>query len=277
MLFLQPKTDLNIKTNTPQDLKKNYKYGDYKKPKDVKFKPIKKPKVNNLPKPTVNEADQQEQTYNRHLDQIENVESENKINTPKKPVYSPAKIAPEIDIDNYSIPSIKTNEIIVDYSEDYIADQILVLVKRVNYSPEVIEKLQSDLDLKEIGSHPLSSIKASLVVFKVLNDQDLQSLIINVVSNYKVLHAQPNYYYHTLGNKTLQYGVHKINADVAHKFTTGKGIKVAVIDTGIDYNHEVLKNKIVIKKDFVDSKQKDFTKDAHETVQNYAHRLSSEN
>lgn len=37
--------------------------------------------------------------------------------------------------------------------------------------------------------------------------------------------------------ETLPYGVDRINAELVHPFNKGTGIKVAVIDTGIDYTH----------------------------------------
>ena len=98
-----------------------------------------------------------------------------------------------------------------------------------------------------------------------MENQKLPPLVKKIGSNPDVVLAQPNYYFYSMGSETLQYGVHKINADVAHKSTTGKGIKVAVIDTGIDYNHEALRNKIVLKKDFINENQLEFTNDVHGT------------
>lgn len=40
--------------------------------------------------------------------------------------------------------------------------------------------------------------------------------------------------------KEIPWGVKRVNAAAAWDYTTGKGVKVAVIDTGIDYNHPEL-------------------------------------
>lgn len=42
----------------------------------------------------------------------------------------------------------------------------------------------------------------------------------------------------------IDWGVKTINAPKVWQYTKGEGVKVAVIDTGIDLNHEDLKNKI---------------------------------
>jgi hypothetical protein len=37
--------------------------------------------------------------------------------------------------------------------------------------------------------------------------------------------------------ETLDWGVNRIDADIVHEYNNGTGIKVAILDTGIDYNH----------------------------------------
>jgi subtilisin len=51
--------------------------------------------------------------------------------------------------------------------------------------------------------------------------------------------------------ETLPWGIEKINADDAWPFSTGEGIKVAIIDTGIDRDHPDLVNNIKGGQNFV--------------------------
>ncbi len=51
--------------------------------------------------------------------------------------------------------------------------------------------------------------------------------------------------------ETVPWGVERIGARLVHPYQTGDGVKVAVIDTGIDYNHPDLAGKVVGGVDFV--------------------------
>jgi len=37
--------------------------------------------------------------------------------------------------------------------------------------------------------------------------------------------------------ETLDWGVDRIDADIVHEYNKGTGVKVAIMDTGIDYDH----------------------------------------
>ncbi len=50
---------------------------------------------------------------------------------------------------------------------------------------------------------------------------------------------------------TLQYALRKLRAEAAHQLATGKGVTIAVIDTGIDDRHVALKGKVVEQIDVV--------------------------
>ena len=176
-------------------------------------------------------------------------------------------IVPEIDTEDYISPIYKDKifDSNIDENAEYIPDQILILLEGIKPKNSKINKLESNYKLDENGIHPLDSIDATLVVFNVLDKQKLPPLIKKINTDSEIIIAQPNYFYKSLSEKKLQYGVHKINADSAHKISTGKGVKVGIIDTGIDYNHKVLKNKVIIKKNFVDSGLSNFNLDPHGT------------
>ncbi len=53
-----------------------------------------------------------------------------------------------------------------------------------------------------------------------------------------------------MSNEVMDYGVEMIGAPLEWKETKGKGIKVGIIDTGVDYNHPDLKDRITECKNF---------------------------
>lgn len=78
----------------------------------------------------------------------------------------------------------------------------------------------------------------------------------NFAQNDNIAYIQPNFIYHASSFNTddpkfdNQWGMTKIKAPEAWGYTRGdKGVIVAVIDTGVDYEHEDLKENIWINED----------------------------
>lgn len=70
---------------------------------------------------------------------------------------------------------------------------------------------------------------------------------------------------HALG-ETLPWGVDRIDAELVHKAgNTGEGIKVAVIDSGVDYTHDDLEGLVVGGYDFVNNDHDPFDDNGHGT------------
>ncbi len=61
----------------------------------------------------------------------------------------------------------------------------------------------------------------------------------------------------------LQYGPKLIRADRLHGSVNGEGIKVTLVDTGLDGNHPALKGKVLEQ---IDMTGKGFTPDTHGTL-----------
>ncbi|MFC4075323.1 S8 family peptidase [Salinithrix halophila] len=62
-----------------------------------------------------------------------------------------------------------------------------------------------------------------------------------------------------------QYGLELVNAPTAWKTVTGKGAKIAIVDTGVDYNHPDLKGKVIKGRDFIDNDSDPMDENGHGT------------
>lgn len=124
---------------------------------------------------------------------------------------------------------------------------LLVFVPKVAFgAEELIVKLKDGVSSERIfglDAQYMKPIQGSKNTFVVKGD--LESLKKNPIVQY----AEPNYKLHALAVKeeidAQAWGVAKIQADKTQKEGfTGKDVVVAVIDTGVDYTHPALKDKM---------------------------------
>lgn len=122
--------------------------------------------------------------------------------------------------------------------------------------------IQSEYKLKSIFSQNLKNKTNSIQSTKVVNSINelnkyfqaslSQSEINKLTTNPEIESISKNYIYHIEQSQTndpsisKQYALSQVNAFKAWKIATGKGVKVAIIDTGIDWNHDDLKNQLWI-------------------------------
>jgi hypothetical protein len=79
-----------------------------------------------------------------------------------------------------------------------------------------------------------------------------QKAIDALEKNSKIEYIVPDLEVFTMG-ETLDWGVDRIDADIVHEYNIlGTGVKVAIMDTGIDYNHLDLVDNYVWGYDFAD-------------------------
>jgi subtilisin family serine protease len=63
----------------------------------------------------------------------------------------------------------------------------------------------------------------------------------------------------------LQRGFQEMDVADAHPFSRGEGVKVAIIDTGVDILHPDLKDRVAAAVNFVDADEAQFRRDRHGT------------
>jgi len=126
--------------------------------------------------------------------------------------------------------------------------------------------------LREIGAFPLLSIGVQCVVFQVPDDRSIEEVIARLQRDPFVASVQANQLFGGLARlhddpyASLQYGAHAIRADLAHRWATGKGVRIAIVDTGVDTSHPDLRSRVVKTATFVDGGERTFTADSHGTA-----------
>lgn len=68
------------------------------------------------------------------------------------------------------------------------------------------------------------------------------------------------------GSDELHAGNERMSISAAHRLATGRGIRIALIDTGLDSSHPDLHGRIEAQRNFVDADQQQFQRDRHGTA-----------
>jgi subtilisin family serine protease len=156
-------------------------------------------------------------------------------------------------------------------AKNFVPGRVLVMMPydSAEGASATAKKLGAAYGLKVEEITQLKSLKAALIVFSLPEGGDVLKKVAELAPH--VLLAQPDFLYATsnppLGKASasagLQYGPRLIGSDRLHDSVTGKGVKIALVDTGLDAAHPALAGKIGEEADMTG---KGFTPDVHATL-----------
>lgn len=158
---------------------------------------------------------------------------------PKKPVQNVRRPAPR----RSSPPVIAAQPI-----PQFIADQVTVLVR--NSAGDIANEIAQTFGLTVISSSPVALLGGNLITFRLPQGRTLPQVIASLSSDPRVTIAQPNNIYLTVqqrarpATRSAQYSLAKLGLGSAHKISQGRGVPVAVIDTGVDASHPALSQSV---------------------------------
>lgn len=161
-----------------------------------------------------------------------------------------------------------------DIPKQMLARQLLVTVpdKLKPQWPAIRKELAQTQKLIETGEFPLDSIGVNCFVYQVPSWQSLAKVKQVLEADKRVGLVQENQVFEGIqGGESddfagLSYAPHLLKADAAHQITTGKGVKVAIVDTGAEKEHPDLKGRINASANFVEGGDLNFSRDTHGTA-----------
>lgn len=113
--------------------------------------------------------------------------------------------------------------------------------------------VEKEYALTAVDHWPIDSLGVYCFVYRPKSDEDRDALIAKLNEDDRVDSAQPLNTFRTLGSNkptyndtylNLQHGLDRLAALDAHRYTRGQGIRIAIIDSHIDTDHEDLAGRV---------------------------------
>jgi subtilisin family serine protease len=155
--------------------------------------------------------------------------------------------------------------------------QIMVMLpfSKLTLIQDKANALKQSYGLKMVTIWPLKSIDLYCIVFELENNHNSEKIINDISNEPTVDSVQEMQLFKVLTNNDtinsksmehLQKGIKSLGIKAAHKIATGKNVRIAVIDSGIDINHPELRNSIEEVRNFVERPSQSYTSDIHGTA-----------
>ena len=140
-----------------------------------------------------------------------------------------------------------------------------------NVALATVASLSKDYELRQVAAWPIAPLKVHCVVFEIPAQTSREALLSRLARDERVHTVQPLETFSTMSTTyndpyiSLERGFTEIDAAGAQQWSRGDGIRVAVIDTGVDTLHPDLQGRIETSRNFVDEDATQFTQDRHGT------------
>jgi subtilisin family serine protease len=156
-----------------------------------------------------------------------------------------------------------------------------VMVVLAPAPPPIWSQITVDLErtykLRTVFAWSMQSLGERCIVFEATADRSVAALLQRIAADPRVELVQPVQRFSTQDSHftpppapvPLQHSAKALHLAQAHQWATGKGVRVAVIDTGMDVEHPDLRGRIAKVGDFVYRRGKDdpsFNSDIHGTA-----------
>ena len=155
------------------------------------------------------------------------------------------------------------------------SDQVMVTLKTTH--PRMVERVVRDLaidyGLSVVAVWEMASLESRCAVFRVSHPRAMPRTLDRLSSDHRVDLVEPirRYTVQSLERsedtyRHLQRNLEVLHLDAAHRMATGKGVRIAVVDTGIDFSHPDLRGRVSVVQNFVQGEGERFASDIHGTA-----------
>ncbi len=130
--------------------------------------------------------------------------------------------------------------------------EIIAALDEAKFSEGLLKELQERHGLKALSVFPLQSLGLRAIVF-FTTEKDVFKAVNALKKDRRLVLVQPNYVMRTMSDplRNMQHANDLIKADEIHAVYRGRGVKVAVVDTGVDAGHDDLRDRIAFSGNYV--------------------------
>ncbi|MBX2839566.1 MAG: S8 family serine peptidase [Gammaproteobacteria bacterium] len=137
---------------------------------------------------------------------------------------------------------------------------------------QFLQAVETNYGITRVADWPLNTIGIRCLVFESDGSRSRADIVaalnndpvIETAQAVQLFNAQQSNYNDPY--LPLQHGLHALQADQVHGWSTGRDVSVAVIDTGLDSEHPDLAESLVDVRNFVDTDTQQFLNDTHGTA-----------
>jgi Subtilase family len=136
---------------------------------------------------------------------------------------------------------------------------------------QTLRSVEKEYGLREVNAWPIDPLHVHCAVLEIPAAADRATVLAALAKDRRVKLTQP---LQTFATRTeayndpylgLQRGFQAMDVADAHPWSRGEGVKVAIIDTGVDILHPDLKDRVAVAMNFVDADEAQFRRDRHGT------------
>lgn len=146
----------------------------------------------------------------------------------------------------------------------------------------VTQSLERDYRLREVSAWPIESLRVNCIVMRLPDQSPRDTVIAKLAHDARVESVEPLNQFKTQTTTEpgaagearpappekrtylpLQRNLRELGVLQAHELSQGAAVRIAVVDTGVDYQHPDLRGRIIARRDFVAGD--DFAGDRHGT------------
>ncbi len=154
------------------------------------------------------------------------------------------------------------------------AERLLVTLDstNTNYWQRFARDMQDAFELRIVGSWKMVSLSEQCLIFELPGGTSAAEMVGKLERDPRVTLAQPVERYRVLGDEwndpyaNLQHGLAELHLAEVHHRTRGAGVRIALIDSGVDVDHPDLEGRVELARNFVTPGAQGSTPDLHGTA-----------